>query len=53
MGRMDFKRNTMYFYLGKNVASAVAILRRVPASERSQWLKPSSGRIINTICAQR
>ncbi len=36
--RMDFKRNTMYFYLGKDVASAVAILERVPASERSQWL---------------
>ncbi len=36
--RMSFLRNTMYFYLGKDVASAVAILERVPAAERADWL---------------
>lgn len=36
--RMSFLRNTMYFYLGKDVASAVAILERVPAAERPSWL---------------
>jgi signal transduction histidine kinase len=36
--RGDLAQNMMLAYLGRDVASAVAILDRVPAAERAQWL---------------
>ena len=36
--RAQFGRNLMLSYIGQDVATSVAILDRVPAIERSQWL---------------
>ncbi len=36
--RLQYGRNLMLSYLGRDIASSVAILNRVPQSERKEWL---------------
>jgi len=36
--RMQSSKAMMIYYLGKDVASSIAILERVPAAERASWL---------------